>query len=302
MISNNFNQANLNDKLKTVYRAANSLTGGALAAVALAYKRFAEQRADLAAAGMAYYTLFSLFPLLLVLIAIGSSVLESAIVRFQLLNLLAEILPSSRELIERNIDQVLDLRRPVGIISGIGLLWAASSVFTILTDAINRAWPEARTRNFFKRRLIALIIVGTLALLVVLSVLATAALDLVASFQVPLAGEVSLRDTPLWPLGRYLLPLGLRALVFLALYHWAPNTKVPWLAALWGAAFATTGWELTTRGFTWYLSSGLVQYELIYGSLGTVVVLMLWIYLGSMITLFGAHLSAAVALSGAKKS
>ena len=59
-------------------------------------------------------------------------------------------------------------------------------------------------------------------------------------------------------------------------------------------AEAAAGWEIITLGFTWYLGSGLVQYELVYGSLGTIVGLMFWIYLGSLITLFGAHLTATL--------
>jgi membrane protein len=79
------------------------------------------------------------------------------------------------------------------------------------------------------------------------------------------------------------------------LYRWVPNTEVKWSEALWGASVATLAWEIATNGFTWYLSSGIVQYELLYGSLGAIVALMLWIYIISLITLFGAHLSAAIA-------
>jgi membrane protein len=82
--------------------------------------------------------------------------------------------------------------------------------------------------------------------------------------------------------------------MFLSLYRWVPNTKVGWSGPLVGAFLAAFAWEVAASVFAWYLGSGLVQYELIYGSLGTVVALMLWIYIGSLITLFGAHLGAAV--------
>ena len=60
------------------------------------------------------------------------------------------------------------------------------------------------------------------------------------------------------------------------------------------ALVAASAWEVTKSAFGWFLSSGLVRHQLVYGSLGTVVALMLWIYLSSLITLFGAHLSAAI--------
>jgi membrane protein len=57
---------------------------------------------------------------------------------------------------------------------------------------------------------------------------------------------------------------------------------------------ATIGWELVKAAFAWYLSSGLARHHLVYGSLGAVVALMLWIYLSSLIILFGAHIGAAI--------
>ena len=76
--------------------------------------------------------------------------------------------------------------------------------------------------------------------------------------------------------------------------RWIPNTKVGWTEAIIGASVAATAGEITKFCFTWYVSSGFARYDLIYGSLGTLVILMLSIYLGSLILLFGAHLSAAI--------
>ena len=76
-----------------------------------------------------------------------------------------------------------------------------------------------------------------------------------------------------------------------------PNTTVAWSEAAWGAAVAVVAWEGAKRGFAWYVSSDLVHYRLVYGSLGAVVALLLWIYLSSWLVLFGAHLSAAIARS-----
>jgi membrane protein len=99
----------------------------------------------------------------------------------------------------------------------------------------------------------------------------------------------------LWTMVSNVMPWLFIFLLYLSLYRWVPNTDVRWFEAFWGAVVSALGWVLATRAFTWYLSSGIAQYELVYGSLGAVVVLLFWIYLSSLITLFGAHLSAAVA-------
>ena len=57
---------------------------------------------------------------------------------------------------------------------------------------------------------------------------------------------------------------------------------------------ATSFWEVTKVGFSWYIESGFARHQLVYGSLGTVMALMLWVYLSGAIVLYGAHLSAAI--------
>ena len=142
--------------------------------------------------------------------------------------------------------------------------------------------------------------VGTLAGFLVLSLASTTVGNLLPRLQVPLGGGVSVYETPLWIVSSILIPWLLAAVTFLGLYRWVPNAQVRWPAALWGALVAASAWEVAANAFTWFLGSGLVQYELVYGSLGTVVALMLWIYVGSLITLFGAHLSAAIAQHAAR--
>jgi membrane protein len=91
-----------------------------------------------------------------------------------------------------------------------------------------------------------------------------------------------------------MIPWLLTFLLFQGLYRWIPNTEVKWSEAFWGALFATTAWEVTKSGFKWYISSGLASQQLVYGSLGAVIALLLWIYLSSLIMLLGAHLTAAI--------
>ena len=83
-------------------------------------------------------------------------------------------------------------------------------------------------------------------------------------------------------------------LVFLTLYHRIPMRRVKWSATVWGALIASLAWKAVTAGFAWYLGSSFGQYQLVYGSLGAIVAFLFLIYIISLITLFGAHLSAAI--------
>jgi membrane protein len=266
-----------------------------LSVVSNALRSFNDARGAEAAASMAYYTFFSLFPLLLVFVFVASLFLGGEQAYRETVDFVTQAIPISRRLIEQNIGQVVDLRRTVGLVGLIGLLWSATGAFTVLARNVNRAWSEAESRNLLESRLIALAMVGTMIALMVLSLFSTAALSILPHLRAPLWGEVSLYETTLWVVLSNLIPWLFTFLMFLALYLWAPSVEVEWKAAFWGALVAGLAWEIAKRAFTRYVSSGLVRYELIYGSLGTVVALLFWIYLSSWITLFGSHLSAAIA-------
>ena len=157
------------------------------------------------------------------------------------------------------------------------------------------AWSEAEPRGFLKNRLMALGMVAALTALLTLSLASTTVLDVLPRFRVRLWGGVSVYQTALWAVSSDVVPGLFTLLVFLVLYRWVPSAKVRWSHAFWGSLVAALLWEIATNAFVWYLGSGLVQYELVYGSLGAVVALLFWIYIGGLTTLFGAHVSAAIA-------
>lgn len=285
----------LQDRIEAIFQRANDLSRGRLGILKDASKSFGQARGSEAAAGMAYYAIFSLFPLSLALVAIGSLVLDKQQIMDQVISLVSQAFPIGRGLIRQNLQQVVQLRGAVGLISLVGATWSGTGVFTVLNRNINRAWTDAEPRNFLESRIVALGMVGVLALLLVLSVASTAVFNVLSQLQVPLGGGISIYQTPLWTIGSTLVPWLFVFLLFLSLYRWVPNEKVPWFAAFWAALVVAAAWQIGANAFAWYVGSGLAQYQLVYGSLGAIVALMFWIYLGSWLTFFGAHLGAALA-------
>jgi YihY family inner membrane protein len=253
-------------------------------------ERINEERAAEAAASMAYYGFFSLFPLLLVAVVVVSTVLENKLSQEQVLDVLIQAIPFSGDLIEENIQQVLRARSQVGIISLIGLTWSSLGAFTVLMRNINRAWPNTKARNFLKVRLmafamLAVMIAGLISLFVLNTVSRFLPDDLNINSNLAFASHI-FTQLMIW----LLLFTSL-----LILYWWLPRTKVLWREAAWGAMTGSIGISVVTSGFTWFLESGLSNYNLVYGSLGAIVALLFWIYLLSLIVFAGAHLSAAIA-------
>ncbi|MCB0196691.1 MAG: YihY/virulence factor BrkB family protein, partial [Anaerolineae bacterium] len=153
----------------------------------------------------------------------------------------------------------------------------------------------AEERNFVQGRLLAFGIVLILALLFILWIIFTTVLSLLPLLEIPIFGTLNIYETYVWSILSRFIPSLFLLIAFLNLYRWIPNTKVRWREAIGGALVSVLGFEMVTSGFRWYLTSGLARYQVVYGSLGAVVALMLWLYLSSVVVLLGAHLSAAIA-------
>lgn len=289
------------EKLRAIYRRANKRTGGVLGITRDAFQRFAKARGAEVSASLAYYALFSIFPLILAFIAVGSYFLQREVVQTQLLNAITTIIPNSEEVINLNISRVFELRGSVGIFAVVTLIWSATSVFNILALNINLAFPDANLPNFLHRRLIALFLILALAGLFILSLATSALSEVIPAINIQINGS-ALHETFIWQIISLSVPVGVKLLLFWGIYMWVPTVRVRKRAALIGGLIAAVAWELVTNGFTWYLSSGFANYQVVYGSFGAIVAFMFWIYLTGTIALFGAYLTSAIQRSLINKS
>lgn len=281
--------------LKSTYQPLNEKLFGVLDIFRIAGRHFSKERAPEAAASMAYYTFFSLFPLILVLISFASFILESQYIQDQIFTFLEDLIPVSPDLISNNIESVLSKRGAVGVIAMAGLMWSASNMFNTMSLNIDRAWPDNNYHNFFERRAIGFaILIGMIAIIVFFWFLKTIIRiefiqDLLTFFKIPIF------ETTLWDLLILIAPRIVRFITFFIMFQWIPKARVNFSEAFWGAIITTVLNETITWLMNWYLGSQWVRYELVYGSLGRIIALLLWFYLTSYVILFGAHFSSAIA-------
>lgn len=285
---------NLKERLLPHYQNANRWSRGSLDVVRVAIKNFSLARGSEAAASLAYYALFSLFPLLLVLISVLGYILESGKAYEVVVAFITTVLPNSRGVIESNFQEILSRRGTIGLIGLVGALWSASGFFSTLVRNINRAWLGVKPRDMIRTRLLALAMIVLLILLLILSLISSMLLDIIHMIDSPLIDPTVIESSFAWTFLRVFVPILITFIMFTAAYRWIPNTNVQWIACLSGALWTTVAWELAKWLFTIYLSSGIVQYEILYGSLGAVLALMFWIYVSCLIILLGAHLTASI--------
>lgn len=265
------------------------------------HKSFLKHQGNANAAAVAYYTLFSVFPLTLLLIALGSFFLDPQQAQEAALAAVGAILPGAVDLVQTNIQQVLESRGTAGVIGIVGFIWAASGVFGSLSRAINQAWDVDHPRSPWAERALAAGMVMLIALLFSLSLLSTAAFELVTRLSSVLLGESQVSPGATVNLLSRLLPYLFTALLFSILYGILPHARVAWAEVLPAALMAGFTWEVAKIGFAFYLSTFAI-YNLVYGSLGAVIGLLVWSYLGAVIILLGAEFSVQYARRRRRKS
>lgn len=246
-------------------------------------RAFAAYECSLRAAALAYHALLAVFPLLLFLVFLASQVLASAAAREALAIYLERTLPALADTVMAVVDQTLRLRGSIGLVGSLGLLWSASAIFTVLSSSFSVIWG-ATPRPFWWRRLLSLLTVLALGGLFLLSVLLSA----LAAVRLPWSAT---------PLGRWLaagVNLGLTVVLLWLMYRVLPNRKVDGRAALVAALLAGLLWEVARVAFGWYLTTGLPQFGLVYGSLASVIILVLWVYYSALVIFLGAVVGATL--------
>jgi membrane protein len=243
------------------------------------------------AAELAYYFLFALFPMLIFLTNLVGFLPE---IQSNIMSALAKALPpEALNLVEKTL---LDVRANSngGLLSFgiIGTLWSASGGVVSLMDSLNVAYDVREGRSFWKQRLISVALTIGLSLLIILGTMLIMFGD---KFSLWLSRALGLGATfkLLWHMVDYLLGLGLILSGIEVFYYFGPNVKQKWRWTSVGGVFAVVAVLLGSVIFSFYLRYA-PSYSATYGSLGAVIVLMLWLYIFGLVLLIGGEINAEI--------
>jgi membrane protein len=249
-----------------------------------------DQPFDLAAQ-LAYYALLSLFPFIMfVLTVIGYLPLRG--LDRQVMNSIYEVMPSqAAQLLDHTIHEIIgQQRRGLLVVTLIFALWTASGGASGLITALNRAYDVAETRKSYKVRLRAVLV--TLAGVVAIIVATTAMLvgpgivHRVWAF-FGLGGAFD----RIWALLRWPVAAFTMTIMLALVYYFLPNVKQRFQLITPGSVVAVLAWLVASLGFRVYVGH-FSSYARTYGALGTVVVLLVWLYLSGLMVILGGEINA----------
>lgn len=240
---------------------------------------------DLAAA-IAFWAFFSIFPLLIGVLSLTSRYLESEPLQARIYATVTEMLPGSAEMVMENLDAVVRYRGTMSLVAILGLFWAAGKVFGAITRAVNRALGIRRNRRRFVSRLRYFAMAIVVSILALLSLGVTVVLEI--ALDLPALSQLGLDTGLMAGFKSWTMSLLLVFLIFTLLYKLTPYAAVGWKRVLPGAALATILFELGRHGFILYLEK-MADFKAVYGSLSSIIVLLLWLYVSALILILGAE-------------
>jgi membrane protein len=247
----------------------------------------------LIAAGVAFYSMLAIFPALIAVVTIYGLVAEPADVQRQVGSFAENMPPGAGDLLTDQLQRIVETRQTsLSIALAISLaaaLWSASAGIQALIKGLNIAYDAQETRGFVKLRGLALlltiggivVVLGALALIAVLPAV-------LRNLGLGRAGELAIS------IGRWPALIVLVAVALAILYRLGPDRATPrlrWVS--WGALAAVVLWVAVSAGFSYYVSN-FGRYGQTYGSLGAVIVLLLWLWLSALAALIGAELDAEI--------
>ena len=247
-------------------------------------------------AALAYYTLFALAPILIVVIAVGGMAFGPAAVRGEIVAQIQDLVgPDGAQAVQSILESAANSHWsiPATIIGVITFFLGATGAFLELQDNLNAIWrvkPRSRgnfLRDLLTQRIISFGLVLGFAFLLLTSLVVSAALSAVHTY----VGSVFPGVAALWRAGYVVMSLGVITLLFGMIYKVLPDVKLTW-ADVWVGALVTAG-LFTIGKYLIGLYLGTSSLSSTYGAAGSVIVVLVWVYYSSQIVLFGAEFTRA---------
>ena len=250
----------------------------------------------LAAAGIAFFALLSLFPFILLIVAVSSIWFEPLWVESKLVLQLEFMIPGLSELLGKNFEHIVMARSSVSKLASLVLIWSGSTLFSIMARALDSVWGSREVRTGWRYRGMSLLFVIALSIVVLPAIfVATTVVPIIDHFTPNFVSQAYSVITPF-------VSILISSVLFGLLYRFVPHNRPTWKEVRLGAVTCGILWELAKRGFLLYTANYLSTSNLVYGSFSTIIAFLFWVYLSGVIFFFGAQLSAGYSQSVEKNA
>ncbi len=255
-------------------------------------KKFISDGCPIMASSIAFYFLFSVFPLILIFISLSGIFIDRLDIQTTILGFVEERIPIIYSFTESNIEKIIENRTSIGIIGFIFLVIIATYVFDSIQFSLNRVYKTKSQRRYWKQKIFGFLIITLTFIIIFLSFLLSTALFYLTNTVI---GFFDLSESLSTFLLRYIsifLGLLLNFAIFGIVYFFGTNRKTHFKHHIYkGALIAAFLWEISKHIFIFFINR-FANFELAYGSVGSIIGFLLWIYISSYIFLIGAEVNS----------
>ncbi len=258
------------------------------------WRKYRQDHVTILVSSLAYYTFFSFFPLLLVVASAFGFLFGMGESYARIPRQILGLLPVSSSFLENSLERILHARRSLGFLGSILLIWSATAAFDVLQQILNRIHRAPTMRPLWRRRLLGVLLGVILMLFIPLSIGMAGLGPMVVG---ALTQRVAIPDawvSALNILCSAVLGILFNFILFVTLYLFGPSVnrgvRQIWPGALAGAVL----WETSKALFGVYVRS-LSTYKMLYGSVGSIIAILLWIYVSGTLVALGAEINFVLA-------
>jgi membrane protein len=246
------------------------------------------------AAAVALYAILSAIPLfILTLIAAGSFFSSNTTLQTDIVGAVQGFHPYFSETLLQQVGQIEGKSKVLGWIGVLGLVWLSAAIFNAVESALNIIFRSRHKRNYFVSKLMAIAMIPAAWIVGGLSILITYMATLLAKEPTASADGLLLSLTMPAQIGlRYIVPYLMVVILVAFVYRIIPTVKIRPSVALAGSAIFAFFVEIAKQLFTWYVAN-YTRYNVIFGSLETVVILVIWVFYVALIFLFCAEIMSS---------
>ncbi|MCC9022461.1 YihY family inner membrane protein [Bacillus nakamurai] len=253
------------------------------------FARFTLHEGQSKSAELAYFFLLSLFPLMIFMLTLTAYL---PISKEDVLGAVDQYAPDSAMSMVKSIAEQTLNNRSGGLLSFgiIAVLWSASNGMNAIVRAFNHAYEVEENRSFIIIRLTSIFLTIAMVITILIALLLPVFGREIGLLAADFIGAPDL-FLNVWSVVRWVISPLILLIVFTALYIFAPNKRLSFHFVLPGAVFAAAGWIIVSMLFSFYVGT-FANYSATYGSIGGIIVLMIWFYLTGTLLILGGEINA----------
>jgi membrane protein len=258
-----------------------------------------QDKASRLAAALSYYAIFSLAPLIIVIIAIAGSLFGEAAARGKIIEQIqGAVGPEAAAFLQTLLQNANHGGAGTGIIASVlgivALLFGSTGLFVELQDALNTIWnvaakPNLGVKDFIRKRILSFVMILSIGFLLLLSLIASAVLSALSHFSATTFSGLA----PFWQIINSAISFDVVTLLFATIYKLLPDVRIVWSDVWVGAGITSLLFMIGRHLLGLYLSN--TAFSSTYGAAGSLIILLVWFYYSAQILFFGAEFTQVYA-------